>query len=284
MSSHKRLLLVEDEAVIAFDQKIRLEEYGYSVVLAGSGEEAVGICRDDEGIELVLMDIDLGGGLDGPAAARTILKEKFIPIIFLSSHTSREIVEKIEKITSYGYVVKNTGITALDASIKMAFRLFEAHRKIEDELRELERSQALLRERDLFLKEVLKIAELGGWRADPNTDFLEWTDGVYDIIEAPRDYSPGLTEGLKYYPPEYGPLFKNHLSKCLHTGEKFSVEVEAVTEKGERIWTEVRGIAPIIDGERSYVIGTLKKIDRRGKGAGHGNGSRGSDPNGSSEA
>ena len=49
-----------------------------------------------------------------------------LPIAFLSSHTEPEVVEKTVGITSYGYIVKNTGETVLLAAIKMALRLFEA--------------------------------------------------------------------------------------------------------------------------------------------------------------
>ena len=75
------------------------------------------------------MDIDLGKGIDGTQAAETIQKDFDIPIVFLSSHMEPEIVEKTEKITSYGYVVKNSSITVLDASIKMAFKLFYANKR-----------------------------------------------------------------------------------------------------------------------------------------------------------
>jgi hypothetical protein len=42
-----------------------------------------------------------------------------------------------------------------------------------------------LQESELFLKETQRIARLGGWKANPLTDYLKWTDGVYDILEAP---------------------------------------------------------------------------------------------------
>ncbi len=77
------------------------------------------------------MDINLGDGIDGTEAAELILSEFDVPILFVSSHSEREIVEKTEKITSYGYVLKNSSITVLDASIKMAFKLFEANYKVE---------------------------------------------------------------------------------------------------------------------------------------------------------
>jgi PAS domain S-box-containing protein len=53
-----------------------------------------------------------------------------IPVVFLSSHTEREVVERTEGITSYGYIVKHSGEMVLIASIKMAFRLYAAHREL----------------------------------------------------------------------------------------------------------------------------------------------------------
>ncbi len=129
----KTILLVEDEALIGIMEKQQLEREGYNVILSPSGEKAIEIvCIKNEPVDLILMDIDLKTGVDGTEAAIEILKKHEIPVVFLSSHTEKEIVRKTEKITSYGYVVKDSGIIVLDASIKMAFRLFEANRKTED--------------------------------------------------------------------------------------------------------------------------------------------------------
>jgi len=122
----RRILLVEDEAIIAMTEKMELEKFGYSVRTVATGEKAVETVQSSSDIDLVLMDIDLGKGIDGTQAAEIILKTRDIPVVFLSSHTDPEIVEKTEKITSYGYVVKSSSITVLDASIKMALKLFDA--------------------------------------------------------------------------------------------------------------------------------------------------------------
>ncbi len=134
----KKILLVEDEILIAMLTKSHLESYGYIVENVSSGEEAIDLIQSKENIELVLMDIDLGDGIRGTDAAKEILVKHDLPLLFLSSHTEKEIVETTEKITSYGYVVKNSSVTVLDASIKMAFRLFEEKEKskaIEQNLR-----------------------------------------------------------------------------------------------------------------------------------------------------
>ncbi len=131
--TRKTILLVEDEVIIALVEKQQLTEMGYSIIHVLNGVKAIAKIRSgDEPIDLILMDIDLGSGIDGTQAAQQILEIKDIPIVFLSSHTEPEIVEKTEKITSYGYVVKNTGITVLGASLKMAFKLFEAKMQTQD--------------------------------------------------------------------------------------------------------------------------------------------------------
>lgn len=125
----KTILLVEDEAIIAISQKLSLEQLGYDVVVAHTGERAIELFNNGDAgdsFTLILMDIDLGPGIDGTETARIILQQRDIPVVFLSSHTEPEMVEKTEKITSYGYVVKNSSITVLDASIKMAFKLSRA--------------------------------------------------------------------------------------------------------------------------------------------------------------
>lgn len=132
--NQKTILLVEDEKIIALNQCRILAEEGFLVIHASSGEEALEITNDKSiKIDLVLMDIDLGSGLDGTETAEIILQGQNVPILFLSSHMEKQIVDKTEKITSYGYVVKNSSFTVLDAAIKMAFKLFEAKEKTENE-------------------------------------------------------------------------------------------------------------------------------------------------------
>ncbi len=132
--NNNTILLVEDDVILAMTEKNSLEDYGYKIIIANSGEEAIDIVKKAPGINLILMDIDLGKGIDGIKAAALILKDHDIPVVFLSSHTEPEIVEKTEEITSYGYVVKSSSNTVLDASIKMAYKLFNSNIKLTNEL------------------------------------------------------------------------------------------------------------------------------------------------------
>lgn len=128
----KTILLVEDEQLIAADQAIRIGNWGYEVLTAAGGEEAVNTVNENPHIDLVLMDIDLGDGIDGNETARRILDIRHIPVVFLTSHAEREMVQKVRNITRYGYVLKNSGDFVLQSSIEMAFDLYERETRLKN--------------------------------------------------------------------------------------------------------------------------------------------------------
>lgn len=189
-----RILLVEDESLIALSEKRQLEKLGYVVHYVLNGEDAVHSALKNE-FEIVLMDVDLGPGLDGTQAAEKILKEKDVPIVFLSSHTEPEIVEKTEKITSYGYVVKNSGIVVLDASIKMALKLFESNVKQKEAEERLRESEEKFRS---FIENANDII------------YQLNVDGVFTYV------SPNWTEMLGY---ELNDVIGEKVEKFVHTDD-----------------------------------------------------------------
>lgn len=148
------ILLVEDERITAMLTKKALEKYGYAVITVTTGEKAVEYIDTKTGVDLILMDIDLGKGIDGTEAASQILSRHDIPLVFHSSHTEPETVEKTEKISSYGYVVKNSTSTVLHASIKMAIKLFYAKKLAQ------KKEQALLKSEKRF-RNLFEEAPLG---------------------------------------------------------------------------------------------------------------------------
>lgn len=176
--SRTTILLVEDEAINAIVGKRTLEKYGYNVVISNSGEKAVEFINKNSGIDLILMDIDLGSGIDGTEAAVEILKEHDLPLVFLSSHTKPEVVEKTEGITSYGYIVKNSGETVLIASIKMAFRLFAEKEIVKLHEKELQASAEALKISESAVRNRLKAI------TDPESDMGELQ--LADIIDVPQ--------------------------------------------------------------------------------------------------
>ena len=98
----KTVLLVEDEPVAAISKKRALTGKGYNVTSADTGEKAIEMMDNTDSIpDIILMDIELGAGIDGISAAEIIQKKHDIPVIFLTFHTGSEIIERFLLRFSY---------------------------------------------------------------------------------------------------------------------------------------------------------------------------------------
>lgn len=89
----KKILIVEDSKLNAQITADILSKYGYKTEIVLTGEKAVEKVCSDQSTDLILMDIELGGTIDGIDAARIIQQHKDIPVLFLTANTSKEIME-----------------------------------------------------------------------------------------------------------------------------------------------------------------------------------------------
>ena len=160
-----------------------IEKKGYHVLTAMSGEAAIELFKKGNKIDLILMNIDLGKGIDGTQAAKIILQDHDIPLLFLSNHTEMEIVKKTDKITSYGFVVKGSGENVLITAIKMAFRL---HFSYMENMRQAES----LKDSELRYRRLFEIARDGifilnasdGKIVDVNPYLMDLVGYTYDEL------------------------------------------------------------------------------------------------------
>jgi CheY-like chemotaxis protein len=115
-----RVLLVEDETIAALVEGHALRAHGYAVERAATGEEAVAIFGEGGAHDLVVMDIDLGPGIDGFEAARRILGKRAVPLVFLSSRQRCEIEPHAVGIERYGYVQKGSDEKSFLDAVELA--------------------------------------------------------------------------------------------------------------------------------------------------------------------
>ncbi len=139
--SNYSILLVEDERIIALKEIEILTTFGFKIFHAPDALTAWHYI-DTQHIDLILMDIILkeDNGLD---LAFNILQKFNLPIIFLTNYDHPEIVHRIEKIPSYGYILKDSGENILFASIKIALKLFETQKELKQNENELLENKAL---------------------------------------------------------------------------------------------------------------------------------------------
>lgn len=130
-----RILLVEDEALIAMAETQSFRRVGYEVEQAFDGESAVVKALDrpgGRGFDLVLMDIDLGSGIDGGEAAKRIRLGGGPPVVFLSSRAEDTALAKTRDSGGYGYIIKGSGERIILASVRMALGLARALRELSE--------------------------------------------------------------------------------------------------------------------------------------------------------
>jgi len=131
----KQILIVEDERIVAEDIKISLQRLGYSVPgTAASGEDAVKKAQDMRP-DLVLMDIVLGGEMDGIEASALIRSRFGIPVVYLTACSDRKTLKKAKITDPFGYIVKPYENKDLQTKVEVA--LYK--RKMENTLEEKEK-------------------------------------------------------------------------------------------------------------------------------------------------
>ena len=129
------ILIVEDEAIVALELRLQLQDLGYAVAgVAASGEEAIAAVAQSVP-QLILMDVRLQGQIDGIAAAESIRVLHDVPLIFLTSYSDDDTVQRAARTGAYGYLTKPYQIRELRAGIEVAL----TKSRMERQLREADR-------------------------------------------------------------------------------------------------------------------------------------------------
>jgi CheY-like chemotaxis protein len=129
-----KILVVEDENIIALNIKNKLKKLGYSVPsIASTGEEAIKKA-DITFPDLVLMDIMLKGDMDGVEAARQIRDKFDIPIIYLTAYSDDSILERAKLTEPYGYILKPFKENDLRTSIEVAIHKHKMENEMKDKI------------------------------------------------------------------------------------------------------------------------------------------------------
>lgn len=135
-----RILIVEDERIVAKDIQNKLEGMGYKVVdILSTGEEAIKRAKKLKP-SLILMDIKLKGDVDGIRAAEAINRENNIPVVYLTAYSDNNTLERAKLTKPFGYIIKPFEDRDLYTTIEIA--LYKS--KIEEKLRKSEEKYRLL--------------------------------------------------------------------------------------------------------------------------------------------
>jgi len=132
VASPTKILVVEDEAIVARDIERQLRKAGYEVPAVVASAEAAIEQAGQTSPDLVLMDIRLQGPVDGIEAAREIREQFKLPVIFLTAHADDETLARAKLTQPFGYIVKPIGHSNLTSSIEMALYKHRVERQLEE--------------------------------------------------------------------------------------------------------------------------------------------------------
>ncbi len=252
-----RIMLVEDEVVVSADIKAKLQKMGYVVPAIVRYAEDVLETASREKPDLILMDINLKGEMDGTEAARKVREQLDIPIVFLTSYKDDDTLAKAKVSGPFGYLTKPVRFDELRISLEMAS--YKAS---------LDRT---LKENELRFKTVADFTyEWEAWLTPDNryayvSPSCERVSGYKpeDFIE-----TPGLLNEIVVI--EDQPLVAEHLTSChVETGGLVRLEFRINHKDGGERWIE-HLCQPVYRSEGEYLgrrtsnrdISNRKKIEQ----------------------
>jgi hypothetical protein len=132
-----KILVVEDELIVALELKSRLYDLGYTVNgTVASGEEAIEETRK-QNPDIILMDINIKGAYDGVQVAEIIKAEYDIPIIFITAFSDPKTLQRAKIIEPYGYIIKPFEERELHTAIEIALYKHNMEKKLRDSEKKL---------------------------------------------------------------------------------------------------------------------------------------------------
>lgn len=132
MTGKTKIIIVEDEVIVAEDIRTTLIHLDYDVVaVAQSGEEAV-LTTDQLKPDIVMMDIVLKGSMDGIEAATQIQSKYDIPVIYLTAHGDENTFERAKVSAPFGYLMKPFDVQVMKNTIEMAIYKHGVEKKLKE--------------------------------------------------------------------------------------------------------------------------------------------------------
>jgi PAS domain S-box-containing protein len=256
--SKATILIVEDDGILATYLENIISRLGYTVLgPVASGEEAVA-SMDGPHIDLVLMDIELAGAMNGITAAEKIYRLTETPIVFLTGFSQDSLIEQAKIAAPYGYLIKPVSERELIATVEMTL-----HRRAVD--LQLKESQAALEKSEAKYRHLFESLPIGIFRTSLDGKIL---DGNREMMKIIGCASP--EEVLHYFKNLPGKLYvdpgkrKEFLSLLRKHGEVSNFEFLARKKNGELIWLTVNArIKPAEASKEPVIEGFAQDITDR---------------------
>ncbi|MEG4406226.1 ATP-binding protein [Microcoleus sp. MON2_D5] len=153
-----KVLVVEDEVIVAQDIAGRLKKLGYAVTATvSSGEEAIQKAIENPP-DLVLMDIVLKGDMDGVTAAEKIRINRDVPTVFLTAYADDQTLQRAKLTDPFGYIIKPFQQNDLRVAIEIALHRHEIETKMREALKAAEAARESMEEKSHRQNQYISMA------------------------------------------------------------------------------------------------------------------------------
>lgn len=243
MKVKAKILIVEDERIVAEEIRRMLEYLGYNVSsIASSGEDAIKEFEEKRP-DLILMDIKLRGEMDGVEAAAKIRERADIPIIYITALSDKNTLERTKATVPFGYVHKPLEEKELYTAIEMALFRYKMDRK----LKESEE-----RYRDLVEKAGIAILI-----DDKAGNFKYFNKRLLELFRYTADEMKKLSIQEIVHPEDFQRVRRFHKGRIGGRKVPSRYEFKGIKKEGTIIYVEVDAIGlkegDEIVGTRSYL-------------------------------
>lgn len=189
-----KILISEDEVIIAEDLAASLEDLGYTTCAIDSGQDTIDRIRETKP-DLVLLDINLGGNNDGVDIGSRIRQEFNIPFIYLTAYADRATIDRAKKTEPDGFLVKPFDEKSLRSAIEIA--LYKHGNGQQKDEKQINGAQIASKEQEvatdyIFVKvkhRIIKVpySEIIWVEAYDNYSFIVTTDQKYLVSSTLKD-------------------------------------------------------------------------------------------------
>jgi PAS domain S-box-containing protein len=279
-----KILVVDDNTANLQLLTNLLTSQGYAVYPASDGELALEFVRSTLP-ELILLDIRMPG-IDGFEVCRRLKADertRSIPIIFISALEDERDKVKGFQAGAVDYVTKPFQTEEVLARVrnhlhlreltehlenKVAERteeLYSANAQLQRELAERKAAEAALRQSETLLNATQRLAQIGGWDWDVESQTSFWTEETYRIhgLE-PKAFAPESSQvidrSLTCYDPADRPIILAAFQRCLQQGDSYDLEFPFTSADGCRKWIRTTGTAVHEEGRIIKVVGNIMDI------------------------
>jgi len=279
-----KIMIVDDDSTIQMELEEYLAHMDYTVVgTADTGEGAIEMAREMKP-DLVLMDINLPGEMDGISAAQKIKEEMDVAVVFITGFGDPEYIERAKMVEPFGYVMKPFDEKEINGNIEIALhkrklelalkkaneQLEHTNRELKQEIEERKQTEKALRTSQQHLSQIINFLPDATFVIDNEKKVVAWNQAIENMTGVKAEEILGKGD-YEYAIPFYGERRPTLIDLASEWNKEIEAKYKYVKKEGGSLVTEsydplikpggfLWGKASLLYDHNGKVIGAIESI------------------------